>query len=492
MAAYRLPELDLATRIEIALEMRRPRAERGWGRVCELQRRYGVSRTWLYDLGARAEAALATALAPQPAGRPVAAGPLLVDQALIDRFITVLPMTPGTVRGIQTSLTLILGVRRSVGYISTTLAAAGEQAQALNLRLSVPLPVLGEADEIFQGRQPCLTVVDGRSFLALNLAPAEHRDGTTWGVTYLDLVARGVRFQDLVTDQGSGLLAGVREAQLTMPVRPDVFHLLDEGARLTGQLERAAYGALTTAERARRAAAEAQGRRRRRGPHLKVTVPLAEAEAAEAQAIARLEAWSWLYGEIRQALQPLTPTGRLTDVAAAQATLETAVALLRSMGQTAITAFADQIAQHLTALLAPLTAALQQLAPWRHNLDATTEAFIGWAWQHRQALQLTITQDFAPALQPIVRVFWTTLALLHRASSLAESLHSWLRPYLTMHRGMPQWLLPLLQLFWNHHEFARGKRAGSSPVHLAGNAEAPSLVEVLEQLLQNLAAARPA
>jgi len=325
----------------------------------------------------------------------------------------------------------------------------------------------------------------------LNLTPAEHRDGTTWGVTYLDLVARGVRFQDLVTDQGSGLLAGVREAQLTMPVRPDVCHVLDEGTQLTGQLERAAYGALTTAERTRRAAAEAQGQRRR-GPRLKVKVPLAEAEATEAQTIARLDAWSWLYGEIRQALRPLTPTGRLTDVATAQTTIETAVVLLRSLEQPAITAFADQIAQHLPALLAPLTAAHQQLAPWRAQLDAATEAFIGWAWQQRQALKLTIERDFAPALQPVVRAFWTTLALLHRASSLAESLHSWLRPYLTMHRGMPKWLLPLLQLFWNHHEFTRGKRAGGSPVHLAGNAEAPSLAAVLEQLLQNLAAARPA
>jgi hypothetical protein len=53
-----------------------------------------------------------------------------------------------------------------------------------------------------------------------------------------------------------------------------------------------------------------------------------------------------------------------------------------------------------------------------------------------------------------------------------------------MHRGLPQWLLPLLQLFWNHHEFARGKRAGHSPVQLAGHAAAPSLAKMLAQLLQ--------
>ncbi|MBE7470245.1 MAG: hypothetical protein HS114_14030 [Anaerolineales bacterium] len=74
-----------------------------------------------------------------------------------------------------------MGVERSVGYISQTLQAAGQQAAVYNQAVVIPVPILGEADEIFQGRQPCLTVVDGRSFLVLNLTPAEHRDGTTWG-----------------------------------------------------------------------------------------------------------------------------------------------------------------------------------------------------------------------------------------------------------------------------------------------------------------------
>jgi hypothetical protein len=55
------------------------------------------------------------------------------------------------------------------------------------------------------------------------------------------------------------------------------------------------------------------------------------------------------------------------------------------------------------------------------------------------------------------------LDLFHRSSSLAESLHSWLRPYLQIHRGMPQWLFPLLQLFWNYHEFEQGNVPAAAP-----------------------------
>ena len=97
-------------------------------------------------------------------------------------------------------------------------------------RCGVPLPVLAEADEIFQGRQPCLTVVDGRSFLVLNLTPAAARDATTWGVTFLDLQARGVQFQDLASDGGTGIRAGATAAQLAVPLPCDLFICCGGGA----------------------------------------------------------------------------------------------------------------------------------------------------------------------------------------------------------------------------------------------------------------------
>jgi len=265
----------------------------------------------------------------------------------------------------------------------------------------VPLPILGEADEIFQGRQPCLTVVDGRSFLVVNLTPAESRDGTTWGVTYLDLLQRGIRFQDLASDGGKGLLAGVREAQLAIPLRPDLFHLLREAGRLTQRLEKAAYKAIATAERARRAAQEAQGQRRRRGRPLKVQTPLSQAEVQEAQAVATFDAWCWLLGEIRQALEPITPAGRLVSVADTQATKE--------LGHPQITAFADDLQEKLPQLLAPLEWLEQQLRPVLQGVDQETQAFILWAWQHRQELNLDMAADIPQELQAVVRVIWDIL-----------------------------------------------------------------------------------
>jgi hypothetical protein len=492
MVHYRLPELDLSTRVLLALEMLQPISERGWGRVTELAQTYAISRTFLYDLRDRALEGLTEGLLPRKPGPQPQDTSVVIDRAFIQRAITVMPLLKGTIRDIQQGLRLLFGVQRSVGYISQTLTAAGGQATAYNLGIRVPLPILGEADEIFQGRKPCLTLVDGRSFLVVNLTPAEARDGATWGVTYLDLVNRGIQFHDLACDGGTGLRAGVREAELAIPLRPDLFHMLQDAHRLTRRLEGAAYQAIETADRARRADREARGILRRRGRRLKIKVPLPQAEMEQAQAIERFDQWDWLLSEVRLALEPITPAHALVSVAETKATVETAVGLLKELNHPDITAFADDLQEKMPELLAPLEWLEQQLTPLLKDLAADTQTFILWAWQHRQELNLNLDTDFPERLHAVVRSVWDILALFHRSSSLAESLHSWLRPYLQIHRGMPQWLLPLLQLFWNHHQFERGKRAGSSPVQLAGVENAPSLAGVWHQLFCPEATAQPA
>lgn len=262
-------------------------------------------------------------------------------------------MLKGSVGDIRLGLELILGVRRSVGYVSETLAAAGEQARGYNLGVTLPRPILGEADEIFQGRPPCLTLVDGRSFLVVHLSPAASRDGTTWGLTYLELVERGIEFHDLACDGGTGLRAGVREADLTIPLRPDLFHLLQEAYRLTRRLEGAASQAIDTAERARRADLEARGLIRRHGRRLKIKVPLPQAETEETKAVQLFDNWCWLLSEVRLALEPITPTYGLVSVAETKATVETALELLKALNQPDITAFADDLQAKIPELLAP-------------------------------------------------------------------------------------------------------------------------------------------
>ena len=485
MLEYRRKDLDLSTRIFLGVEMLYPAAVRGWGRASELAREYGISRSLLYQFKDRVFEALEAALKPKAVGRPADVKSLVIDREYVHKAIAVMPMLTGSVRSIQMGLELLFGEQRSVGHISQTLQAAGAAAERQNQGVRVPLPVLGEADEIFAGRQPCLTVVDGRSFLVLNLAAAESRDATHWGLTFLDLAAQGVVFQDLAADGARGIRAGLQAAELAVPLRPDLFHLLREGKRQANRLEKAAYKAVRTAEKALRAEQEANQPSKRRGRPLKVELSAAEALQKENQAITTYDHFCWLLAEIQQALEPITNLHRLQVPYQAQQTLETAIELIQILPGKKLADFAQQLQDQLDELLAPLRWLDETLTPWCQNLPADLEAWILASWRNSFQRLETIPAQW----QRTAAAIWDALALFHRSSSLAESLHSWLRPYLAIHRGMPDWLFPLLQLFWNHHVFSRGKRAGHSPLQLAGVENVSSLAGAFDNLFAELSLA---
>lgn len=488
MSKYRVPDLDLSTRIELVAELILPPQKRGWGRVTKLANVYGLSRTRLYQLRDKAIAALVDALAPENPGPKPVDDRIVVDEAMLKRAISILPLVKGSVRDIQTGLSLLFGVDRSIGYISQTLQEAGKCAAAYNKKLVANQPVLAEADEIFQGRHPCLTVVDGRSFLLLNLTPSEARDETSWGVTFLELGEQGFEFEDVVADGARGIAAGLAATEWDIPLKPDLFHIMKEMHPVSQRLEREAYQAITEADKSRQVVARAQQPQRRRGrpPQAKLSLP--EAEAQETAAIETLDLWLWLSHEVRLALEPITPDGFISGATSARENMIVAIELLQELERDDVTAFASTLDKHLDELIAPLSQLESQLAEARTGLAPEDESLITWVWQHRHELDSCWVAWLPDVLQPIASHFEQALTLFHRASSLAESIHAWVRPYLQVHRGMPAWLAPLLQLFWNHHRFQRGKRAGSTPAELAGISNLPSL----SQLFANLFEMKPA
>ena len=125
------------------------------------------------------------------------------------------------------------------------------------------------------------------------------------------------------------------------------------------------------------------------------------------------------------------------------------------------------------------------MKPWYQNLPTDLTAWILASWRNDLPKLATIP----PQCLRNAAAIRDALALFHRSSSLAESLHSWLRPYLAIHRSMPDWLFPLLQLFWNHHVFSRGKRPGYSPLQLAGVENVPSLAGAFDNLFADLSLA---
>lgn len=485
MAKYHVSTLDLSTRIEIVAEMLLPQEKREWGRISKMAENVGLSRTRLYQLKEKAETVLQKVLAPEDPGRPKPNDKLVVDEAMIKRAIAVMPLIKGSTRDIQMGLEMLFGIHRSIGYINETLQEAGEKARQYNQQMVTDKQILAEVDEIFQGRKPCLTVVDGESFLLLNLSPAEARDETSWGVTLLELEAQGYDFADIVADGARGIAAGVAATEWGLPVQPDLFHLMQEAHPISKRLEKKAYQAIETADQTRLAIAEANCPIRRRGKPRHMPKPIQAAEMAEQEKIEQLDLWLWLLGEVRQALDPITHHQQLQSPHSARDTLETAIDLMAELKRADIDKFRLKLSKYLDALLAPLAQLNRRLAHLCANMSPEQEAEIIWACQYRQQFTVSWSELLSPALHPIAHQFERAFSLFHRASSLAESIHAWVRPYLHIHRGMPPWLAQLLQLWWNHHRFQRGKRAGHTPAELAGIPQPPSLTQLFANLFKD-------
>lgn len=482
MANYRLTSIDLSTRVSLALEMLTPIGSRPWGYVSRKAEELEVCRTWLYQLRNRALEALITELRPRQRGPAPCDQSLIVDRDFVQYAIVVLALVKGSVRGIAQALELLFGVKRSIGHISQTLQSAGAKAEQINVSVEIPHQVLAEADEIFAANRPCLTVVDGKSFLVLNLKAQHNRDATTWGCTFLDLHQQGICFHDIASDGARGITAGVKETQMAIPLRLDLFHVLREATKVSARLERRGYKAMELTDRVKRAEAESGQTPRRRGRPLKVEGQLGDAQAIEHDAVYTYDAFDWLVSQVRAVLEPISPTGQFTQSHCARDTICAAAQLMGELEDKKAKAFGRLLENNLDGLIAPIIWLNEMMRTFVKQHSRLTLQFIGWAWRNRDQLELCVASEFSASLQPTVCSIFRLLEMFHRTSSLAECFHSWLRPYLTIHRGMPQWLLSLLQLYWNHHLFGRGKRAGFSPVQLAQGQQSQTLQKALARV----------
>ena len=398
----------------------------------------------------------------------------MVEDLAVQRAVLVLSqVAQASVREIQECLRDVLGIERSVGYIAGVVQEAGRRAQALAVVAAGPLHL--EADEPFAAGRPILAVVDrpGGAVLALQAAPS--RDEASWGCTSLELQATGTAVASLTADGATGLQAGARAAGLPTPAL-DHWHTLRGLARVARLLDNQAYRALAAAERSARAHAEAcyrqqQHRQPRPGRPLRApTAPEqvhATAVAAE-EAVRRAAAAGSVITAVREVLRPLdVRAGQVRCPETVRADLAAAAALPRELGGRAVDA-ATLLERRQAGLLASLTAMQAALAAPRAVLGEPTLAFVAWAWQHRSALGLRDAAEAWPAQPAAARWVWAALDAVGRTTGMVENLNSLLADHRAAQRGLPAPVLALFAVYHNHRVFARGQRAGQSPLELLG------------------------
>jgi hypothetical protein len=139
---------------------------------------------------------------------------------------------------------------------------------------------------------------------------------------------------------------------------------------------------------------------------------------------------------------------------------------------------ATLLEQRQPGLLASLTALQAALTAPRTVLDEPTLAFVAWAWQHRTALGRGDAAAAWPAQPTAARWVWAALDAVGRPTGMVENLNSVLADHRAAHRGLPAPVLAVFAVYRNHRAFARGTRAGHSPLELLG-LPAPHWLEAL-------------
>ena len=479
---YRRPDVSWKDRYEIALAGLDP--EREWGTMTRLARVYGLSRQRIYEIVGAAGVGVLGAVWSQAPGRSGGggAGVLGVGEEQVERAIVTMDVVlHGSVRGIQEGLREILGVERSVGYIEGVLqgaeAAAGEQ----NRKWVPQGPVWGLADEVFVGGRPYLTLADGRSLVWLLCSPEEGRDEVTWGVRLLEWAEGGVRLEGVTCDAGKGLRGGIAAAELVEWVVADVFHPLRAVGQVAQRVEREAYRAMGEEYERERVFLNRQSERALAKQLGKWEDAVAEAE--EKMRVSDL--MEWLARELAGGLGLVEWTEwRVRRPEELREHVEVVAELMKELGDERARKVAERLEEEAAGLAAYLEVVWVglEVAGEAYGSGELVEACaVAWWLEDHRPAQLTgwweraweacrerLEGWEAGVVERVGGTVGEWLGWIWRASSGIELIHNWLRPHLHVKRGQIDGRRELLRWRWNTHRFARGKRAGQSPLEIAG------------------------
>lgn len=450
----------------------------GWvtGRSAEL----GVSRQTLYQWQKQGQAALLQTFTP--------ATTLPVRTPAVERAVlTLWAEGHASERGIQRCLEALGYGTISLGTIAAVVGAAQRRALRWDAKHQAPSSERVVAlDEMFGNdrRGAYLSMVDTASWAVWAIAGPVAVDHESWTLLLWEAQERGLRWKQTVSDGGKAMQLACATADPQGRQSRDVWHVLHQCSQAQGRLDRGVAQLQVQSAVVVRQAARLLAGKRPQGA--KPVTDVAAHRAQLAQAVLLAEGLRYLSGELRRLLEVvvLDGAGKLLSPATRQQELATLLALLAEVAAGAPAPQQREL-QHLhrgvSLALPHLLTFLADLEPGERQAQAVlgTEGLglVAWAWQRRRIL--------GPAAAELVRQLpepWRMAAAgvlqawesAVRASSAVENWHSILRPHLAVRRTLSPGMLALLAVWHNHRVFARGERAGHSPLHLSGLTGAPT------------------
>lgn len=385
-------------------------------------------------------------------------------------------------RACAVTLSKMMNINISHQQVLRILDLSGQTAQMLNHE-NISLAQVSSAafDEIFQRQQPILGFSDPVSAL-IYIKASDDRSSGTWATFLKLLKALGLEPKSVVTDGGSGLLSGIREIFPEAVQIRDLFHVLHKLSKAKQLLEGKCYALI---------AAEIKMLRSQCGPEeidahmIKMNEALALFDLIEAN-IQSLKKACYLGDDdspcyITAAALKIIVSECIQLLAEARQTIsehrvvKEAMTYLRN-GLKAISAYKEMIESAVEKTFGPVNSlmVLQFICPiieylhhyrrshdskdkqrfWGQKIAKLRASFRTCSWIDQNEVDRAIT---------LVSILMNDVS---KSSSLIESVNSVIRCHLQAYKSIPRWFCPLFTFFWNHRQFARGKRKGVSPMEI--------------------------
>ena len=203
----------------------------------EVAEKFGVSRSYAYDLIPYAEKFLQFSNSIDPEARYVA-----LNESLIRKIIVSLILDCGSSEeGVSRFFSEVLDTSVSVSKVSMVLAEAAKKAEEFDKSISLEGIRQGANDEIFQCGIPVLTGIDAETLYIFMMEERPDRKADTWKSAMEEAKSRGLNLDATISDQGTGLIRGIPKAFPEVNIQYDVFHEMMNMGKEIRNLENRAY-----------------------------------------------------------------------------------------------------------------------------------------------------------------------------------------------------------------------------------------------------------
>ncbi len=490
------PEL----RMSIAYKAIEAEENREWGAITALAKTYKICTTFIYTLRNGLKTLIPLIFSPN---KEINSSN---KKEIIEKILSYRLEGTMSISAISTIMK-----REGLNYsgqstISQSLSAIGALTPPIE---SIPedkeFKITVTLDEIFIGSQPILITLEPISSAIINIELANNRKGETWEkhLNY-PLANRNIEIVNVVSDNGSGILLGVKNSLPDVHRQPDTFHALSHHLGIwVSRLESKAYSAIKYEyER------EAVYLNSKTEKTMKEKRELyKDACVKTIEAIELYEDFRYLYIEAIRQLNPFQSNGVLRNTTKAKEDLEVALELIETIGHETINREIKKIKKILPNLLDYFDMAEKAIKNCKSlGLDDETIRILSLEWQwnknwmkaknskrkriakeqinkHNFTGKCMLWEDYESIKEKVFK----ELDNIIQASSMVENINSLLRPYLDRSKNqVTQEFLNLFAFYHNHKVYKRGKRAGKTPIEiLTGEKQDKDWIELLIERVES-------